>query len=80
MHFPNAIQMVDGYPAEKHLEAVACVAFSTLQQQQARLEAMRQALRGWMGRRSPPGLPIACQALLGSRTQKSALGMGSESL
>ena len=41
--------MVDGYPAEKHLEAVACVAFSTLQQQQARLEAMRQGIAGMDG-------------------------------
>jgi len=49
IYFPSAIQMVDGYPAGEHLETVSCVAFSSPQQQQARLEAMRQGIAGMDG-------------------------------
>lgn len=46
-YFPNAIQIVDWYHAEEHLEAVAREAFSAPDRQQEWLEAMRQAL--WEG-------------------------------
>lgn len=46
-YFPNAIQIVDWYHAEEHLETVARAAFSAPEPQQAWLEVMRQAL--WEG-------------------------------
>lgn len=58
-HFPNAIQIVDWYHAEEHLETVARAAFSAPDQQQAWLEAMRQAL--WEGQVEE--VIQACQAL-----------------
>lgn len=46
-HFPQAIQIVDWYHAEEHLETVAQAAFSDPEQQQAWLDPLRQAL--WEG-------------------------------
>lgn len=66
-YFPNAIQIVDWYHAEEHLEAVAREAFSAPDQQQEWLEAMRQAL--WEGQVEE--VIQACQTL-GKRCPEAA--------
>jgi len=59
-YFPHAIQMVDWYHAEEHLENVARAAFTAdVHQQQAWLENAKQAL--WEGRVEE--VIQACQAL-----------------
>ncbi len=58
-HFPQAIQIVDWYHAEEHLENLARTAFSDPQQAQAWLADSKQAL--WEGRVEE--VIQACQAL-----------------
>ncbi|MFZ5819366.1 MAG: ISKra4 family transposase [Chloroflexota bacterium] len=59
-HFPHAIQIVDWYHAEEHLEQVARAAFAAdVHQQQAWLENTKQAL--WEGQ--VEDVIQACQAL-----------------
>jgi hypothetical protein len=58
-HFPHAVQIVDWYHAEEHLETVARAAYSDPQQQQAWLDPLRQAL--WEGQVEE--VIQACQSL-----------------
>ena len=58
-YFPDAIQIVDWYHAEEHLEEVARAAFDGESEQKAWLEETRQAL--WEGQVEE--VVLACQAL-----------------
>lgn len=58
-YYPHAIQIVDWYHAEEHLEKVARAAFADLHQQQVWLENTKQAL--WEGQ--VENVIQACQAL-----------------
>ncbi len=58
-YFPDAIQIVDWYHAEEHLEEVARAAFDGETEQQAWLEETKQAL--WEGQVEE--VVLACQAL-----------------
>jgi glutathionylspermidine synthase len=59
LYYPNALQIVDWFHAEEHLEGVAAAAFPTAEQRSDWLEPVTQAL--WEGQ--VEAVIRACQAL-----------------